>query len=427
MTEILLAHQVDLATWRWAARHHVFAGTRPEELTWRVQPSALLFQSQPDAQAAFSVSEEEKQEPLRLSRRLVEQLVLAIQAHDPERFTLLYRLVFRVMHEGLDPRAHANDPDVRRLEALSEAVVAETHLFRSNFAAYFRHGGRDAWVSQPTNYIVEANASYCLARVAEPWSVQTGYRRMQWDGRVLSFGPGSEEEQPLSWQRDGEGVWQGYPKTVLPPAEEDVAQATTLDQLGSEAMDCRGCALWQPATRTVFGEGPITARVMLVGEQPGDQEDLAGHPFVGPAGQVLDRALQEAGIERPDVYVTNAVKHFRFVWRGTWRLHQKPEQSSVDACRLWLNAERRLIQPVLVVMMGVTAAQSLLKRPVTISRERSRIFPLEGGSHGLVTVHPSYLLRLPNEADKQREYQRFLEDLRQVKRFMEEGRQQPVF
>lgn len=424
MTQILLAHQVDLATWRRATRYHVFAGTRPEDITWLVQPSEALFHpSSTDPQTLFSTPDEGKGELLRLPRRLVERLVLAIQAHEPERFSLLYRLVFRVVHEQLDIRAAVGDPDVEQLDALAEVVTEETHRFRTDFAATFRHGRRGAWACEPAHYIIEANAAYCLERVAEPWAVQAGYRRMQWDGRIIQFGPGSEEGQnaPLSWQRDGAGVWQGYPKTVLPPTADDVAKTRTLDQLGSEAMDCRACALWEPATRTVFGEGPVTARVMLVGEQPGDQEDLAGHPFVGPAGQVLDRALREAEIERPDVYVTNAVKHFRFVWRNTRRLHQKPDQEAVDACRIWLNAERRLIQPILVVMMGVTAAQSLLKRPVTISRERSRIFPLEDGSHGLVTVHPSYLLRLPNEADKQREYQRFLEDLRQVKRFMEES------
>ncbi|MCP1229558.1 UdgX family uracil-DNA binding protein [Acetobacter indonesiensis] len=423
MTDILLAHQVDMATWRRELRHHVFAGTAPDRLVWSVLPESNLFQTHPIALGGRAETTAQE-EPLRLSRRVVELLLFAFQASDPQRFSLLYRLIFRIVHEGLDIITQPDDADLVQVEALADAVKAETLRFRTEFAAFFRNGGNGVWVDHPAHYVVEANATYCRARVAEAWSVETPYRRMQWNERHILFGPGTRtatEHQPSLWQPDGQGVWSGYPNSVIPPSHQDVAEAPTLDVLGAEAMNCHACALWQPANRTVFGEGPISARIMLVGEQPGDKEDLDGHPFVGPAGQVLDRALQEAGIERPDVYVTNAVKHFRFVWRGTRRLHQKPEQENIDSCRMWLDAERRLIKPVLIVMMGVTAAQSLLRRPVTISRERSRLIPLDRGSQGLVTVHPSYLLRLPNEEDKAREYQRFVADLQLAKRFMDES------
>jgi uracil-DNA glycosylase len=162
----------------------------------------------------------------------------------------------------------------------------------------------------------------------------------------------------------------------------------------------------------VFGEGAATAQMMLVGEQPGDQEDLAGRPFVGPAGQVLDRALAEAGIDRGTTYVTNAVKHFKFEARGKRRIHSKPGAGEIDACRWWIDQERDLIRPKMTVALGATAARSLLGRVVTIGRERGRVIELPGGSAGYVTIHPSYLLRLQDKAAADDEYARFVDELR---------------
>ena len=155
----------------------------------------------------------------------------------------------------------------------------------------------------------------------------------------------------------------------------------------------------------MFGEGPQTARIMLVGEQPGDKEDLAGKPFVGPAGQMLDRALEEAGIDRRKVYVTNAVKHFKFVPRGKIRLHQKPNTPEIKACRQWYERELAAIKPDLVVAMGATAAQSVFGKITPINKSRGRLIDLDDGTRALVTVHPSYLLRLPDAEAKAREYQ----------------------
>jgi uracil-DNA glycosylase len=189
---------------------------------------------------------------------------------------------------------------------------------------------------------------------------------------------------------------------------------TSLKTLRAEAAGCRACPLWKDATQTVFGEGPQHAGVMLVGEQPGDKEDLAGKPFVGPAGQMLDRALEEAGIDRNKVYVTNAVKHFKFVPRGKIRLHQKPNTSEIRACRPWYERELASIKPDLVVAMGATAAQSVFGKITPINKNRGRSIDLDDGIKALVTVHPSYLLRLPNAETKAREYQRFVEDLKIV-------------
>jgi DNA polymerase len=191
-------------------------------------------------------------------------------------------------------------------------------------------------------------------------------------------------------------------------------KADSVAALRDEAADCRACHLWKDATQTVFGEGPQHASVMMVGEQPGDKEDLAGKPFVGPAGQMLDRALKEAGVNRDKVYVTNAVKHFKFVPRGKIRLHQKPNTPEIKACRQWYERELKSIKPDLVVAMGATAAQSVFGRITPINKSRGRLIDLDDGGKALVTVHPSYLLRLPDEDAKAREYQRFVNDLKIV-------------
>ncbi len=189
------------------------------------------------------------------------------------------------------------------------------------------------------------------------------------------------------------------------------AVGSSLKTLREAAAHCRACHLWKDATQTVFGEGPEHAQMMLVAEQPGDKEDFAGKPFVGPAGAVLDRALEEAGIDRKKVYVTGAVKHFKFVPRGKIRLHQKPNTSEIRACRPWYERELAAIKPDLVVAMGATAAQSVLGKITPINRNRGRLIDLEDGLKVLVTVHPAYLLRLPDAEAKTREYRRFVDDL----------------
>jgi DNA polymerase len=199
------------------------------------------------------------------------------------------------------------------------------------------------------------------------------------------------------------------------------ASAESLAALREEAANCRACPLWKDATQTVFGEGPKHAQVMLVGEQPGDKEDLAGKPFVGPAGQMLDRALEEAGIDRTKVYVTNAVKHFKFLARGKFRLHQKPSTPEIRACRPWYERELAAIKPALVVAMGATAAQSVFGKTTPINKCRGRLIELDKDIKALVTVHPSYLLRLPDQDAKAREYERFVDDLRMAADFLKKA------
>jgi DNA polymerase len=203
-------------------------------------------------------------------------------------------------------------------------------------------------------------------------------------------------------------------------AEERAEAADDLLQLKREALECRACPLWAPATQTVFGEGPKKAPILLVGEQPGDQEDLAGRPFVGPAGKILDRALADAGLDRSRAYVTNAVKHFKFEPRGKRRLHKKPNVGEIRACAPWLEGELALVSPKIVVMLGASAAQAMLGRSAPVMKQRGRVLDLPGGQHGLVTVHPSYLLRLQGQDERHEAYQDFVNDLRLAVRFQAE-------
>jgi DNA polymerase len=187
---------------------------------------------------------------------------------------------------------------------------------------------------------------------------------------------------------------------------------TAWEALRDEAAGCTRCHLYKHATQTVFGEGPVDARMMFVGEQPGDQEDLAGRPFVGPAGQMFDKAIGAAGIDRTRVYVTNAVKHFKFEVRGKRRIHSKPDAGEIQACRWWYAQERLLMKPQMIVALGATAARQMLGKVVTISGSRGKPIELAEGGLGWVTIHPSFLLRMPDKSRAEDEFAAFVEDLK---------------
>lgn len=374
----------------------------------------------------------------------------------------------------------ATDRDVAVIQDMAKAVHRDEHKMKA--FVRFREVGREpknrfvAWF-EPAHHIVEATAPFFAKRFADmEWSILTPDVSAHWDGHAIAITPGvskadapSEDRLEETWLRYYASIfnparlkvsamrnemprkyWKNLPEAALikpliadatrttqqmianaesvphkSPQKREASMATTapgesdLDTLREEAAVCRACPLWEPATQTVFGEGPQTASVMMVGEQPGDKEDLAGKPFVGPAGQMLDRALKEAGIVRDKVYVTNAVKHFKFVPRGKFRLHQKPATPEINACRPWYARERAAIKPALVVAMGATAAQSVLGKITPINKMRGRLIDLDDGAKALVTVHPSYLLRLPDEEAKAREYERFVDDLRIAAQLLE--------
>ena len=206
-------------------------------------------------------------------------------------------------------------------------------------------------------------------------------------------------------------------------AAERIPDRPTLDKLRAAAKDCQACDLWRLGTQTVFGEGRPRANLMLVGEQPGDAEDLAGHPFVGPAGKLLNRALQDAGIDRADVYVTNVVKHFKWERRGKRRIHKKPNAREIAACRPWLDTEIALVKPRAIVCLGATAAQSLLGRQFKVTAERGAFVQSPLAPLVMATVHPSSILRAPDDETRREELKRFTADLRKVARALTSKRQ----
>jgi DNA polymerase len=461
---IILAHQVDFHGWREAARRLVLANTAPDQVLWGVNEAPDLFAS-PATEAPAPVG------TFNVPRAFVQLAETAIQANDPERFSLLYYLIARIhageRHVLEDPA----DPLMQRVQRLAQSVRRDTHKMRA-FVRFrdVREDGQTrhiAWF-EPDHYIVEANAAFFVRRFATmSWSILTPYRSAHWNGEELSLADGADK----SAIPDDDGLekyWRAYFSSIFNPARlkisamtsempkkywKNLPEASAIPQLirdarfrtetmidapqfsaprltritaeaiqppqgagmpalAAQAASCRLCPLWQPATQTVFGEGPLSARLMLVGEQPGDQEDLAGRPFVGPAGKILDRALAEAGIDRSGVYITNAVKHFKFEPRGKRRIHATPDRTEIEICRTWLVQEMKLVNPAVTILLGASAARAVLGRAVTISRERGRKLALPNGGAAWVTVHPSYLLRLPDEEMKAREYASFVADLR---------------
>ena len=449
MHNITLECETDFDGWRKAARALVLNDINPSDVTWTVrdhtpEPSALLLES---TRGAFNVP-----------AKFIELAQSVILHRNPHRFAILHRLLWRLRGDHY-LLLRASDLDVTQIIAMAKAVQREQH--RMQTSVHFREIGREqkshyiAWF-EPEHHIVEASAPFFARRFADmPWSILTPYVCAHWDGHAVSITPGiSQAEAPTedrleeTWRRHYASIFnparlKRMPTEMLkrrnqpeassiehliddterssgatmarttpePPMSRKQA-ADHIEKLREDAANCRACPLWKDATQTVFGEGPQNAQVMLVGEQPGDKEDLAGKPFVGPAGQMLDRALEEAGIDRSKVYVTNAVKHFKFVPRGKIRLHQKPNTLEIRACRPWYERELAAIKPALVVAMGATAAQSVFGKVTPINKSRGRLIDVDDGIKALVTVHPSYLLRLPDADAKVREYQRFVDDLR---------------
>lgn len=457
MHRIPLSTPDDFDGWRTAARRLAVAGVDPADVTWQVGDTpADLFAADPlppeALRAAFSVS-----------RAFIELAEKAILHSDPERFALLYALLTRLRDRPGTMEDKA-DPLLRRVDQLAKAVRRDIHKMRAFVRFREVEEGDDtrfvAWF-EPDHHIVRANAGFFVRRFATMrWSILTPEVSIHWDGETLSEGPGAARADAP----DGdpvEALWKGYYAAIFNPARlktgamlsempkkywrnlpeaalipdliagaqaREAAMIATAPapprrhgntvavwaSLRGEAMTCTRCPLHKDATQTVWGEGPLDAPLFFIGEQPGDQEDQAGRPFVGPAGQLFDQALEEAGVDRSRAYVTNAVKHFKFVRQGKRRLHQSPDAGEIQACRWWLGHEIGLVRPRLVVALGASAARAMLGKAVTISRTRGTAIPLEGGAEGRVTVHPSYLLRLPDEAKRAEEQARFIEDLRTI-------------
>ncbi|HEX8641993.1 MAG TPA: UdgX family uracil-DNA binding protein [Allosphingosinicella sp.] len=454
MRVVRLGAEDDFDGWRDSARVLASAGVSAAEVTWQVGADAgELFANEeplPAPGPAFSVP-----------RAFITLAETVICHSDPERFALLYALLLRFRDK---PRALEDtaDPLVRRLEATAKAVrrdIHKMHAFLRFRELATPEGPRFVAWFEPDHHIVRAAAGFFVRRFATMrWSILTPELSLHWDGDRLTEGPGATRADAPAGD-PVEDVWKTYYASIFNPARLKVgamlkempkkywknmpetalvgelvkgAQARESEMVAAsaasigdnavkaweavraEAMGCTRCHLYKYGTQTVFGEGPLDARIMFVGEQPGDQEDLAGRPFVGPAGQLFDRALQDAGVDRSQTYVTNAVKHFKFEQRGKRRIHQKPEGPEIEACRWWIEQERLLIRPPLTVALGSTAARSLFGKAVTITKMRGQPHAIPDGGEGWVTVHPSFLLRVPDAERKREEYGRFVEDLARI-------------
>jgi len=473
------AHRVTLAApddfdgWRDAARDLAEAGVPAEAVVWQVAGGeADLFGSASETPTAATFP---------VPREFVSLAKAGVCHSDAERFALLYAVLLRLKshRHALDDAA---DPLVRRLNDLAKAVRRDVHKMHA-FVRFREIDGRFVAFFEPEHHIVRRAASFFVERFANMrWSILTPELSIHWDGHILTEGPGATRGDapagdPL------EEMWRTYYASIFNPARLKVgamlrempkkywrnmpetslvvpliagAQAREVamiqrstdailvkeglkdalaaeravepmsnthaawEKLLKDARKCMRCDLYKHATQTVFGEGPLDASIMFVGEQPGDQEDLAGRPFVGPAGQLFDAALEKAGIDRSTVYVTNAVKHFKFVARGKKRIHSKPGAGEIEACRWWIGQERELVRPPVTVALGATAAQSLFGKTMAIGRNRGVPMQLADGSECWITVHPSFLLRIPEEERRLAEKKLFLRDLKRIKARAEE-------
>lgn len=467
-----LAHETDFDGWRDAARAFRSAGVRPEEAAFRIgSGESGLFD------ALEAPVGEGAQVPV--PRAYVDLAQNVILHRSVDRFDLLYRLLWRLGREPdlMKVVSDRDVADAfERARNVSRASHKMKAFVRFRLA---EAEGEEHWVAwfEPAHRVVEKTAPFFARRFSTMrWSILTPDGSAFWDTKALTFGPPAtrdmapgEDEIEAFWKTyyastfnparlktktmQGEmpmRYWKNLPEAALIP--ELVAQAaartetmvatpapepnarlartlsrmnrdrafeegfvpSNLDELGQAVQACRRCPLWRDATQGVCGQGPRRAKLMIVGEQPGDQEDLAGRPFVGPAGQVLDAALAEAGIAREDAFVTNAVKHFKHEPRGKRRLHRTPATSEVSACRWWLNAERSLVKPRVIVALGGTAALGVLGRKAAVTQERGRPIDLTDGK-ALLTVHPSYLLRIPDREAAAAERERFVADLKLVR------------
>jgi probable DNA metabolism protein len=451
-------------SWREAARPLLSEHVSPAQIYWDdgLRPpllDGLLSDSTQDGSTTR----------LSLPKAFV-TLAPRVAAHrDHDRWDVLYRVAFRILHENRSLLDLASDPDVHRLHALDQDVRRDLHKMHA-FVRFKEIDGRFlAWYN-PDHHILPLATPFFVERFhTMRWSILTPEGSAHWDGSALTHGPGVDRSAGPS-DDDLESLWRTYygamfnpartnlkkmradmptrfwrdlpelrdlprllvhaddrvgsmleAQRVAPSAAPFVPAVRDLDALREASRGCEGCELYAPATQTVFGEGAADATVVLVGEQPGDHEDLAGRPFVGPAGEVLDRALEAAGVDRGALYVTNAVKHFAYTERGKQRIHRTPKSVEVAACRPWLDAELATLQPRLIVALGATAARALLGARVQVLRDHGRFFQTRDGRAVLPTIHPSAVLRA--DASRQQElYAMLVSDLSVVTTHLDDAR-----
>lgn len=465
MKVLSLQPGADLDGFRNHLRRLIAADVPPQDVVWDSAPQ--LFGAEPAAPAP----------PVPLPRAAAALIGCVVCHSDPERYALLYRLVWRMRHGEPDLLAIASDPLVHRLYRMEKSVRRDVHKMHAfvRFRRVETPGGDHfvAWF-EPDHFILEKAAPFFVERfMSMRWSILSPVGALHWDRDRLILGPPARREDAP--QSDSfEAGWRSYYESIFNPArlnptvmrghmakkywknmpeaaaipelvrsaplrvrqmiEQDISVAKKRDpQKAVAAMQeqapkslaalnkliLEAPPMVQGGTRAVLGEGPLHPDIAFVGEQPGDQEDLAGKPFVGPAGRMLDKAMQEGGIDRSKVYVTNAVKHFKFEQRGKKRIHAKPTAGEVKHYRWWLEKELDLVKPKLVVALGATAALALAGKALAVAKNRGPI--LLDGRAGFITIHPSFLLRMPEE-DKAQAYRDFVADMRHIRKIVEQQR-----
>lgn len=467
----------DLASWRAVARPLLLDGVAPPCIRWRdPDDGQAILGGESRVAGDDSVGTEAVGRLFSVPRAYMQLATLALCHRDPGRWDALYRVLWRVSRGETRLLSDASDEDVHRLHMLAKVVKRDAHKMKA-FVRFRRVQTRTNDGTIGEHYVAWHRPDYRILPIVGPffarrfgvmhWTILTPVGSVVWDGTALHYGPPATRREAPS-EDVLEDMWRTYYASVFNPARlnpramqrempvrfwgtlpeaeiidellkrapkrvEGMLGATvgdaagagsylptsptvSLAQLRDAAATCKGCDLHCRATQTVFGEGPTDAAIMLVGEQPGDHEDVQGRPFVGPAGELLDRALVDAGLRREDLYITNAVKHFKWTPdpRGKRRIHARPSVLEARACRPWLEAELGLVQPRVVVLLGATAGQSLLGAQFRVSTTRGRVLtdtPL-APARVLATMHPSAILRQADEASREREYRAMVADLR---------------
>jgi DNA polymerase len=468
---VRLAAPDDLAGFKAAVRRLVGQPLPPEAVQWQMADAGDLFDdAEPEPEPATPPAA-----PFRLPADMVSLLERAALHRDTGRFALLYRLVWRLLAEpGL--RDDPLDADRLLAERMARAVRRDMHKMTAFVRFRPLPGDRHVAWFEPEHHTLSATAPFFARRFAQmDWAILTPERSVHWDGQALHFGPGARR-QDAPGPDAGEQLWLTYYAHIFNPARlkpammqkemprrywknlpeaqlitplmheamqrsgrmvetgasdpqhrrpavsialrldqrpADAAAPGSLEELRLATAQCRACPIGQHATQAVHGEGPLGAALMLVGEQPGDQEDLRGRPFVGPAGQLLQRALEQLGWPRDALYLTNAVKHFKFELRGKRRLHKTAGQKEAAACAQWLEREIALVRPRAAVALGATAARALLGRSVAIGASRGQWLRRADGLPVLVTLHPAALLRM-DAPDPEAAFAGWLADLREA-------------
>lgn len=460
MRTVTLEGRGDFEEWRLAARALLAAGVEPGAVDWRIRDGegGLFAETSPELPA-------DPQGPLTVPRAFVDLAGSVICHSDPRRFGLLYRLLWR-LQENRTLISNAGDADVAVTRLMEKSVRRDSHKMKAFLRfkeAEPATDGRRRFVAwfEPDHFIVARTAPFFQRRFTDmDWLILTPKGTAAWDGKALTVTDTAAKRPDLDDQTDD--LWRTYFRNIfnparlkvkamqsempkkywknlpeaelipeliasaearmqgmiraelkpapvrherrrLSPAEERAMAEGGLGALSREASFCTRCPLHAHATQTVFGEGPADARLLILGEQPGDTEDLAGRPFVGPAGKVLDAALEKAGLDRRQAYLTNAVKHFKYEPRGKRRIHQRPNSGEIAHCRWWLEREVEAIRPKVILAMGATAVEALTGRADVFSALKGRQVPLGDEAVLVVTVHPSYLLRLPDPEARARE------------------------